>query len=119
MMNFIYKWLPIFFGCHCRSDRSFHYNGKKFPICSRCTGELAGILISCATYGFFKPSIYIACILMIPMVIDGFSQLLTSYESRNNRRFLSGIMFGYAFAFLIITSIEIVYNLGRSFGENY
>ena len=38
------KWLPIFFGCHCRPDRSFFYKGKQFPVCARCTGELAGIL---------------------------------------------------------------------------
>lgn len=119
MMKLVYKWLPIIFGCHCRSDRSFNYNGKKFPICARCTGELVGIIISCSTYAFLKPNIYLACLLMIPMVIDGFMQLLTSYESGNTRRFLSGIMFGYAFSFLFITSIYMVYNLGRSFRSSY
>ena len=38
------RWLPVFFGCHCRSDRSFFWKGKQLPICARCTGELAGIL---------------------------------------------------------------------------
>ena len=42
MIPWLYKWLPIVFGCHCRPDRSFYWKGKKFPLCARCTGELAG-----------------------------------------------------------------------------
>ena len=38
------RFLRIFFGCHARPDRSFYWNGKPFPICARCTGELAGMI---------------------------------------------------------------------------
>ena len=56
MSTWLYKWLPIIFGCHCRDDRSFHYRGKKFPICARCTGELVGILILLISCPFYLPS---------------------------------------------------------------
>ena len=31
-------------GCRCRPDRSFHFRGRPFPICARCTGILCGFL---------------------------------------------------------------------------
>ena len=44
MISWLYKWLPITFGCHCRADRSFFWKGKQLPICARCTGELVGMV---------------------------------------------------------------------------
>ena len=38
MKRWLYQWLPIVFGCHCREDRSFHIREERFPICARCTG---------------------------------------------------------------------------------
>ena len=73
------RFLRIFFGCHARPDRSFYWKGKQFPICARCTGELAGMLagIPCILFfGYFKVPVMI--LLMIPMIADGFLQLLTS-----------------------------------------
>lgn len=97
------RFLQIFFGCHARPDRSFFFRGKQFPICARCTGELIGmvagipiaVLLGCPTF-------YWVFVLMIPMVFDGFLQLLTSYESGNLRRLLTGMMFGIAFIFFLI-----------------
>lgn len=34
---------------------------------------------------------------MLPMTADGFLQLFTSYESKNGRRFATGVLFGLAF----------------------
>ena len=51
MIDFIYRCLPVVFGCHCIDERSFHFRGRKFPICSRCTGELVGIVMF--GYGIF------------------------------------------------------------------
>ena len=39
---------------------------------------------------------------MLPMTADGFLQLLTSYESKNGRRFATGFLFGLAFDSLLI-----------------
>ena len=40
--------------------------------------------------------------MMMPLVIDGFIQRLTTYESNNMRRLFTGILFGIAFVFMFI-----------------
>lgn len=119
MIKWIYKWLPIIFGCHCIDSRSFWIKGKKFPICARCTGELVGIIISFFTYWIIHTSVLFSLILMIPMVADGFLQLLTKYESNNIKRFITGILFGYALATLFIMSSVFAYDFGISIGLKY
>ena len=89
MRVWIYKWLPIIFGCHCRSDRSFYWKGTQFPICARCTGELVGILLCPVTFPLVSWSPWIFAVLMLPMILDGVIQMLTSYESNNRRRFFN------------------------------
>ena len=106
MKSFLYKWLPVFFKCHCRDDRSFHYKSKKFPICARCTGELVGIVLSIFSCIFFKISLLAVVLLMLPMILDGGIQLFTSYESNNFRRFVTGFLFGYGLIMLVAVSID-------------
>lgn len=97
------KFLRILFGCHARPDRSFFYKGKQFPICARCTGELVGIFLGILLAFLIEiPSFPVVLLLMLPMVFDGFLQLLTSYESGNIRRLITGILFGIAFVYLLI-----------------
>lgn len=97
------RFLRIVFGCHARADRSFFFRGRQFPICARCTGELIGILAGIPIAILFGwPRFSIVALLMLPMVFDGFLQLLTSYESGNIRRLLTGILFGVAFVFFFI-----------------
>ena len=107
-----YKWLPIFFGCHCRDDRSFHWKGKKFPICARCTGELLGILTAIPGWLFFRPSVFWCVLLMFPLIVDGTIQLQTSYDSTNIRRMLTGIPFGYSLTSLFLISSVAAYRWG-------
>ena len=67
------RFLRIFFGCHARPDRSFYWNGKQFPICARCTGELAGMIAGIPLIlllGFMKP--WMMLLFMLPMTADGF-----------------------------------------------
>ncbi|MFQ7526331.1 MAG: DUF2085 domain-containing protein [Mediterraneibacter gnavus] len=87
MRVWIYKWLPIIFGCHCRSDRSFYWKGTQFPICARCTGELVGMILCPLTFPLVSWSPWIFAVLMSLMILDGVIQMLTSYESNNRRRF--------------------------------
>lgn len=103
MANGIGKFLRIFFGCHARPDRSFYFRGKQFPICARCTGELVGMLLGILIAVCFDgPSFWISCLMMFPLVVDGFTQRLTAYESNNIRRLWTGILFGIAFIFMLI-----------------
>lgn len=97
------KFLRLFFGCHARPDRSFYFRGKQFPICARCTGELVGMILCIPTLIFWGcPSFGIVLLLMVPLIIDGSVQKLTSYESGNIRRLISGILFGMALIFTFV-----------------
>ncbi len=103
MANRIGKFLRIFFGCHARPDRSFYFRGRQFPICARCTGELVGMLLGIViAICFGCPDFWVVCLLMLPLVVDGFTQRLTAYESNNIRRLWTGILFGIAFIFMFI-----------------
>lgn len=112
----MYKWLPIIFGCHCKKERSFHYKGKAFPICARCTGELVGMIFSLFFSFFQRPSVLVCILCMIPMVIDGFVQMLTQYESNNRRRFITGCLFGYGFLMFFIVTIIMTFQFGLNLG---
>ena len=115
-VNQINKWLPIIFGCHHRPDRSFFYHGHQFPICARCTGELAGIISSILLFWFWRPSLIAAVVMMIPMIIDGFTQRLTSYESTNFKRFITGFLFGVGIAALFSYSVIYTFQAGYKYG---
>ena len=117
LRNWLWRWLPIVFGCHCRPDRSFRFrDGAPFPICARCTGELAGILAALATYWIIHPSAGAAAALLLPMLADGFLQLCTPYESGNLRRLATGGLFGYALIVLLLTSLGWAFQWGFAFG---
>ena len=118
MKNFLYKWLPIFFGCHCRDDRSFHYKGKKFPICARCTGELVGIFFSIFSCIFFRISMLAIVILVLPLILAGGIQMFTSYESNNFKRFVTGFLFGYGLFMFIAVSTIATFKFGQNIGYN-
>lgn len=56
----------------------------------------------------------LAAVLLIPLVADGFIQLLTPYESTNPRRFVTGLAFGYGFLALFLYSCLAAYRFGYS-----
>lgn len=117
MIEKIYFWLPIFFGCHCRSDRSFHYHGKQFPLCARCTGELAGIIGSLLIFWFWKPTIPIAIAFMIPLIVDGSVQRFSNYESTNIKRFITGLLFGIGVSAIIARTTVMAFQFGIEIGR--
>ncbi len=117
MVPWLYKWLPIFFGCHCMDSRSFHYRNTRFPICARCTGELVGILAAAILYAFIHPGLLWSALLLIPLVIDGGVQSLTRYESTNGKRLFTGILFGYGLVNLFLLTTGLAFQWGVRMGE--
>ena len=108
MTAWLYRVLPMVFGCHCREDRSFHWKGKRFPLCARCTGELAGILAAALSYGLLHPGPVAAALLLVPMVVDG-----------GMRRVVTGTLFGYGIVCLFLMSTAAVFRLGMSLGSRF
>lgn len=117
MIPWLYKWLPIFFGCHCMDSRSFHCRNRKFPICARCTGELVGILAAAILFAFVHPGLLWSALLLIPLVIDGGVQALTRYESTNGKRLVTGILFGYGLVNLFLLSTAATFRWGVDMGS--
>lgn len=118
MIKWLYKWLPIICGCHCLDERSFHIKGVKFPVCARCTGILLGMIAGFALYAFFKTSVKACFLLLLPLMIDGFAQRLTDYESNNFKRVISGFLFGYALTTLFVISTAYIGCLGYNYGKS-
>jgi len=118
MKKWLYKWLPIIFGCHCRKERSFCYKGKPFPICARCTGELAGMVVAAFSCFFFRLPLFFAILILLPMIADGLIQALTSYESNNRRRFVTGFLFGFGLITLFVIHTVFLYELGLKIGRS-
>jgi uncharacterized membrane protein len=83
--------------CHRRKDRSIRISGYTFPLCARCTGLwlgfVMGLLVRVA--GLHMPLIF-AFVLMLPLTVDGLTQLAGYRESNNRLRLLSGVLFGIA-----------------------
>ena len=113
----MYKWLPIIFGCHCLDSRSFHFRGRRFPLCARCTGELVGIAAAVGSFAFVCPPVPVLLVLMIPMVLDGGIQMFTAYESGNVRRLITGILFGFGLTDLFLLSTAAAFRYGMALGE--
>jgi len=83
--------------CHRRKDRSLTISGYTFPLCARCTGLwlgfVMGLLVRVA--GLHMPFVF-ALVLMLPLTVDGLTQLAGYRESNNRLRLLSGVLFGIA-----------------------
>ena len=106
--------------CHQKPERSFHFNKKQFPLCSRCTGFYFTIITFTYLFLFmnFQSNLFFtifAYLLIVPMGIDGTTQYLKLRESTNFLRLITGILAGIGISILIIAiinkiSINIILN---------
>ena len=122
--------------CHQKHYRSWEINGNQLAFCARDVGIFAGVVIGAAVFGRlgynrwtlrdtflsifpdqWLETVYqknlrgiaglcIASILIIPMGIDGFTQLLTDYESNNLLRLITGLGFGIALGLIFVASLS-------------
>lgn len=87
-------------GCHRRADRSFHYKGYQFPVCARCTGVGIGNILGMVGLFIMDPPFLILLFGCVIMFFDWYIQYIDIMESTNIRRFITGIIGGYAFTTL-------------------
>ncbi|ABC57125.1 MULTISPECIES: DUF2085 domain-containing protein [Methanosphaera] len=100
--------------CHRNPNRSFFIKGHQFPVCIRCTGcYLAISLYLIYTYYFYVDyTIYLiitAILLLIPMAIDGTTQLLTNRISNNTLRFITGFLGGLGLCIIFKATKYYIY----------
>jgi uncharacterized membrane protein len=85
-------YLAMVFGCHQRIDRSPKKIQSIWPLCFRCLGIFSGTFLMLVFSYFFKTQWWMI-VMALPLVIDGFLQKYTSYQSNQIKRFFTGIFF--------------------------
>lgn len=120
------------FNCHQKHERSWEINGNQMPMCTRDVGIFFGFVVGAALFGrrglnrwtvrdtflsiipdqrlepiYLTDKRMLAMLAVIgiglaPMAVDGFTQMLTGYESNNPLRvvtgFAAGIVVGWWFS---------------------
>jgi uncharacterized membrane protein len=89
--------------CHQLASRSYYLNGNEMPFCARDFGLFLGMALGMALAFVIKarPPFLLIILGFVPMALDGGIQLLTSYESTNIVRLVTGALAGVSVAFLI------------------
>ena len=89
------QWRVLFrLMCHGRVERCLELFGAPMPICARCTGIYVGLLAGLFAFPFMRwlrerTMRAVAFIAIVPLGVDGVTQLLGFRESvyRSHRRF--------------------------------
>ena len=77
-----------------------------------------GILGSVVLFWLWRPNIITSLIMLLPLILDGFIQVLTKYESTNVRRLFTGILFGIGIASLFAQSTIVAFEFGIEIGRS-
>jgi uncharacterized membrane protein len=106
------RWRLLFrLMCHGKVERCLDLFGVPMPICARCTGVYAGMLGGIALF-WLMPMLQervmrgIAIVAVIPLAVDGLTQLTGLRESTNPLRIVTGVVAGLAFGLWILSAIE-------------
>ena len=115
------KILNFLFGtsCHQLSSRSLFIMGYQMPVCTRCFAIYFAFFIGCLVFqiGGFKRNKIISrwwfLVFILPMAIDGTTQLFRLRESNNYLRFLTGFLAGVIVPFYVIPGYYAVIKMFR------
>ncbi len=95
--------------CHQLPQRSFFIFNHKMAVCARCFGIYTGFLVGMLIYPFVKklnnfktPNKWYLIMALIPMGIDGTTQLIGLRESFNELRLITGLIAGFVGVFYIL-----------------
>ena len=109
------------FICHQLPERSFHVEGEKFAVCSRCFGVYFGLLLGFLIYPLWRsideidplPRFWLF-LSLIPIGIDWTLGIFGIWENTFASRFITGLILGIACAtFMMPALVEITRNLTR------
>lgn len=117
------------FNCHQMHERSYFINDNQMPVCARCMGIFLGLTGGLLVMVFFKPEpdykdmllkfvpgehsrrsdlhkimilVGLASLVILPMLLDGGLQMVTSHESTNRVRTVTGLIFGFGLSVFLM-----------------
>lgn len=99
------EWCDKYWGCHQMPERSFFLGGYQLPVCARCTGILLGNIFALFTF-WLIPFYWWYILLLLPMAIDGFTQLANWRTSNNLLRLFTGMLSGYSIILIVANIIK-------------
>lgn len=106
------QWRLLFrIMCHGRPERSLAIMDVPMPICARCVGIYAGLLIGLAAFWlipYLRERVVrpFALAAVVPLAIDGLTQLAGLRESTNELRIVTGVVAGFAFGMWVLSAVE-------------
>jgi uncharacterized membrane protein len=106
------RWRLLFrFMCHGIPERCLLLFGVPMPICARCVAIYVGLLAGLLLFPLlpllrerFMRTVAFAA--LIPLGIDGLTQLAGLRESTNPLRIATGLVAGFAFGLWILSAVE-------------
>ncbi len=108
--------------CNQRSDRALHIGDFVFPLCYRCMGIWISLFGYFLLSLIFRPKqkkimIALSIFFIFPCFIDGLAQTLSSYESKNIIRFITGFLAGSGTAMLLYYFLNKTFHLEKEKGR--
>jgi uncharacterized membrane protein len=106
------RWRLLFrLLCHGRVERCFELFGAPMPICARCTGIYLGLLAGLFAFPLIpvlreRVMRTVAFVAVLPLGLDGLTQLFGLRESVNPLRVATGLIAGMAFGLWILSAVE-------------
>jgi uncharacterized membrane protein len=106
------RWRLLFrMLCHGRVERCFELFGAPMPICARCTGIYLGLLGGLLLFPLIpllreRVMRMVALVAIVPLGLDGLTQLFGLRESVNPLRVVTGILAGMAFGLWILSAVQ-------------
>jgi len=97
--------------CHGIVSRCLTLFGAPMPICARCVGIYAGVLAGLLFFWllpWLREAVMrrVAIAAVVPLAIDGLTQLAGLRESTNPLRLATGLIAGFAFGLWILSAVE-------------
>ena len=107
--NLIYSGYRL--GCHQLPSRSFFIEGQQIAYCERCMATYTSLFLSGILFGFvrhwLKPLSWKVYILfLVPLALDGISQLVGLRTSNWVLRTITGALFGFGSAWMAFPYLE-------------
>lgn len=106
------RWRVLFrFFCHGIPERCVFVWHVPMPICARCTAIYAGLALAIVAFVLLPRMTeagarILLLVAIVPMGVDGLTQLLRLQESTNALRSATGLAAGIAFGLWAITAVE-------------